>query len=353
VRILYFLVLVSSVGCVHQAAPKSTHHICQDLTKNSSISLGRLDADLVVARWAGGEIMYANIEKEAKGKSRQLKNDFLSAIHSHELELVNSMIAKSLIKAEAKKRSQSEEDYMSSVAVDAVEISKEQVRDFFDANQSRLNQPFEQIGDEIREYLKKEKQKELVRAEINRLYETAQVDIVLPSPNLIPVDLDLKGRPRKGPADAAITIVEFSDFECPYCRVAAHDIERRRKGREDKIAVVFMHFPLNFHDSAKPAAIASECAHRQGQFWAFHDAVFESQRSLSKRRFIEIATELKLELNDFEACLLDPVAAAQIESDMKQGSEAGVRGTPNFFINGLQSARGLPSAEDLDDLLDR
>jgi len=351
VRYLFFSLLVLSGACAHNGGSNFNRHVCQDLTKADSTATGRLDGSVVVARWSGGELLYAEIEKEGRGRTRQLRNDFFTELHEHELDLLNSRIAKSLIRIEAEKKGQNEEDYMSSVAEQAENISEEQVREFFDANQSRLNQPFELLRDQIQAYLKQEKQKELVRAEINRLYEVAQVEILLPEPSLIPVNFNLEGRPRKGPADAAVTIVEFSDFECPYCRVAASDLERRLKTREDKVAVVFLHFPLRFHKNAKPAAIATECAHRQGKFWEFHNAVFESQKELTEARYLEIALELKLDTDGFKACLSDPTAAKQVESDMEQGKKAGVKGTPSFFINGLFSTSGIPSEEDLDKLI--
>jgi protein-disulfide isomerase len=340
------------LSCAHAPSGSITTVVCKDLIAEDSLA-GRLDPATPVVRWSRGQLTYKEIAEELKGSFRALKNKFLSDIHSQETDAINAQVAKILIEDEAKQRDQSSEEYMSSIADSFDPIDESQVQEFYDANRSRLNKSYEELSGQIRTYLEKEKKKNLVRSEITRLYEKAEVELMLPEPKLIPVRFDLKGRPRKGPKDAAVTLVEFSDFECPYCRLSASDISRRLISREENVAVVFLHYPLSFHKQAKPAAIASECAHRQGEFWAFHDALFEVQDELGEALYLKIATKLGIKIDQFKKCLTDPKALKQIEADTEQGLQAGVKGTPTIFMNGLRAPRGVPTAEELDVVIKR
>jgi len=350
VRCLAILTFLSFISCAHAPLNTVISHDCKDPIQSPGLS-GRLSDDTVIARWNGGELKYQSINEALTPRFRQMKNAYLSEVHSIELDVLNARVAKALIKQESTRRGISEEAYMSSVAESSKKVEDADVQEFYDANRSRINESFEKVAGEIRSYLEKENKKDLVRSEIEKLYENAEVELLLPQPKLIPNSFQLEGRPRKGPADAALTIVEFSDFECPYCRLSASDIERRLSSREDKVAVVFLHYPLSFHKNAKPAAVASECAHRQQAFWPFHDAVFAAQDDLSEALYLEIAKQLKLDLGQFTKCLIDPKAREAVEADMKQGVNAGVKGTPSLFLNGIPATRGVPSGAEIDAII--
>ena len=149
-----------------------------------------------------------------------------------------------------------------------------------------------------------------------------------------PVDVEIGNAPVHGPKDAPIEVVMFSDFECPFCSRVNPSMEQLEKEYGDKVKFSFKHFPLGFHRSAKPAAIASLAAHRQGKFWEMHEKMFANQKALTEANFKAWAEELGLDVAKFEADLKDPALAAQVDADMAQGSKVGVRGTPATFING-------------------
>lgn len=137
-----------------------------------------------------------------------------------------------------------------------------------------------------------------------------------------------------GPNTAAITVVAYCDFECPYCGRAYLIVKRLQARLRDRLRFVFRHFPLNHkHPLAQQAAEASEAAHAQGQFWAMHDLVFENQDALGKDDLCRYAEALRLDLARFERELRDRLYAKRVERDVASGQRIGVTGTPTFFLN--------------------
>ena len=157
-----------------------------------------------------------------------------------------------------------------------------------------------------------------------------------------PVDVKIGNAPTFGSADAPVKVVVFSDFECPFCGRVNPSIERIKKEYGSKVSISFKHFPLSFHRNAKPAAIASLAAHRQGKFWEMHDKLFENQRALTKENFIKFADEMGLNVDKFTSDLEDPSLGSWVDADMRQGGSVGVRGTPASFINGRMVSGAQP-----------
>lgn len=160
-----------------------------------------------------------------------------------------------------------------------------------------------------------------------------------------PTKIDIGKAPVKGPANAKVTIVEFSDFQCPFCQRGAASVEQVLKAYPNDVKVAFKHYPLPFHDKAKPAAMASYAAQQQGKFWEMHDLLFKNQGELTEDNFIKFANELKLNIDKFKADMKSEAASKIVDEDMELGSKHGVNGTPAFFINGvlLSGAQPLPA----------
>ena len=143
------------------------------------------------------------------------------------------------------------------------------------------------------------------------------------------------GTPSKGGKNALVTIVEWSDFECPFCSRANPTISQIQKEYGDKVAIQFRHQPLSFHKNAMPAAKASMAAHKQGKFWQYHDKLFENQKALTGPDLEKYAGELGLNVSKFKADMASPAIEAQVKKDMADGGKYGARGTPTFFVNGV------------------
>lgn len=149
------------------------------------------------------------------------------------------------------------------------------------------------------------------------------------------VKVSIDDDPIKGKADAPVTIVEFSDYECPFCK-RNHDQVFPQIAKEyidtGKVRYIFRDYPLGFHKRAKPAAVAANCAGEQGKYWEMHEYLFQSKANLTDDKFIEFANSNGLDVPKYEACLKDNKHDAEIDNDFKDGQNYGVRGTPSFFI---------------------
>ena len=158
----------------------------------------------------------------------------------------------------------------------------------------------------------------------------------VPEPKLLddPVTLPISGSPEIGPASAKITIVEFSDFQCPYCILAVPEIEAALKAFPTQTKLIFKQFPLEIHSRAFLAASAALAANKQGKFWAMHDAMFHQHENLSRDTFLKIAQSIGLDTASFEKDMQSEEVRKAVEKDVEDGERAGVQGTPTIFING-------------------
>ncbi len=165
--------------------------------------------------------------------------------------------------------------------------------------------------------------------------------------------VDLTGSPMEGAPTAPVVVVEYSEYQCPFCRRAQETMKQIHEKYGDQVSFVFKHYPLAKHKQAKPAAIASIAAERQGKFWEYKSALFEHQRDLRNEGIYEqIAEEVGLDLERFRADIADPKIEAQIKADVVQAKKLGVTGTPCFFVNGYK-LKGAKPFEAFEDVIDR
>lgn len=148
------------------------------------------------------------------------------------------------------------------------------------------------------------------------------------------VSIDTAGSPFLGPADAPISIVVFSDFQCPYCSKLGPTFDEILKKNPKTVKIYYKHFPIRGHEQAVSAAIAAMAAQKQGKFWEYHDLLFQNIRDLNQDKFIELAEKIGLDINKFKHDMQDPQNMGQINKDQQDGFTAGVKGTPTLFVNG-------------------
>ncbi|MBX7144009.1 MAG: thioredoxin domain-containing protein [Oligoflexia bacterium] len=201
------------------------------------------------------------------------------------------------------------------------------------------------IGKAVEEYFKKrqedarKKQEEQVAAQMEEQFKN-------------PTKIDVGSSYVRGPADAKVTIVEFSDFQCPYCKRGKDTMEEVMKMYPKDVKVAFKHMPLPFHNQAMPAAKAALAAGKQGKFWEFHDELFNNQGSLSPEFFVQTATKLGLDVEKFKKDSEDPAIEKAIKDDMELAQKNGIQGTPGFFVNGVAVKGAYPSSH-FKSLIDR
>jgi len=213
---------------------------------------------------------------------------------------------------------------------------------------TRQIQPLNEIKDLMRQQLKQAEIQHAREEFIRRLRQQADVAILLQPPRInISVDpTRLRGDPK-----AAITIVEFADYQCPYCRSEESVLKELLAKHPGKIKLAYRDFPLaGLHPDAQSAAEASRCAQEQGKFWEYHDALFAASR-LGRDSEIEIAHRLALDIKQFESCLSSGKYKAQVERDLQDGKMAGINGTPGFFVDGINLS-GSQSLSDFEKVID-
>lgn len=304
----------------------------------------RLNPDHVVATWDGGKMTYGELYQKKGGAFKKLYNKYLQDLHQNEQRELEGHIIETLVNKAAEKAGKSPTDYMQGLA-GAPEVSDAEVQAFYDQNLKARGEPFDAVKDRVRGFLAGQKQREVIQKEIDRLKAEAHVKLDLPAPESAKASFELAGRPMKGNPSAKVTVVEFSDFQCPYCSRAVTELKALTDAFPNDVKVYFLHYPLSFHQEAMPAAIASQCANTQGKFWEFHDRLFAQQQQLSAATIESTAKEIGLDADKFKACREDPATRALVQADMEQGEAAGVEGTPSFYVNGMASQHGVPTPE--------
>jgi len=203
----------------------------------------------------------------------------------------------------------------------------------------------EKIGSAMEKYFQK-KQQEAMKQQQQQ--EGAELEAQFKNP----VNVEVGKSPIEGPADAKITIIEFSDFECPYCRRGYETIEEVKKMYPGQIKLAFKHYPLPFHKQAEPAAKAAWAAQQQGKFFEYHAMLFKNQDKLSTQFYLDAAKELKLDVEKFQKDAASEAAAKQVKEDAELGAKNGIQGTPGFFVNGI-AVKGAYPASHFKTIIDR
>jgi len=303
------------------------------------------------AKVNGEEITYAMLDDKASAKLVRLRTQ----AYEIRKQTLDEIIDTRLLEGEAKKRGVSVDDLVKAeVEGKAPEITDEEARAFFEKNPPRGNVDFDRMKDRIKDYLSKKNTADARTAFIASLREAAGVEVFLE-----PMRFDVtfaSTDPVKGAASAPIQIVEYSDFQCPYCTRVNPTLEQVREKYGDKVALAFRNFPLPMHKEAPRAGEASYCAQDQGKFWEYHDVLFQNQRAQKDEDLKKYAGEVGLDAAKFDECLSTNKYAERIAEDKKSGEANGVSGTPAFFINGVfvNGARPFEAfAEVIDDELKR
>ncbi|HVT57796.1 MAG TPA: thioredoxin domain-containing protein [Thermoanaerobaculia bacterium] len=210
-------------------------------------------------------------------------------------------------------------------------VTDSEVELFYEQNKAKVAQPKEQVLPRIRTFLEQQRQTDVRNQLLTQLETKHNVRYLLEPPR---VELATAGFPARGPINAPVTVVEFSDFQCPYCASLRPTLEQVVARYGDKVRLVFRQFPLPQHGNAAKAAEAALCANEQGKFWPMHDALFGDQSKLDVASLKSKAAALGLDGQSFDACLDSGKEAAAVRGDFKAGEQAGVPGTPALFVNG-------------------
>jgi len=216
-------------------------------------------------------------------------------------------------------------------AVKAAPVSDDQVRAFYDSQRAQIPQPFEQISPKIKEYLQNQAIEKANRAYLDSLRAKYRATITIEP---LREAVGISG-PERGPESAPITIVEFSDFQCPYCGRFTPVLKQVLAAYPTQVRLVYRYMPISsIHPDAQKAAEAAVCANDQAKFWEMHDTLFSEQSSLDVASLKEKARRLGLDGNKFDECLDSGQASARVKSDLNEAEHLGLEATPASFVNG-------------------
>jgi predicted DsbA family dithiol-disulfide isomerase len=253
---------------------------------------------------------------------------------------LNNMVAERLIKLEAAKQKLTVDALLDNeVEAKTPAPSDEAVAAFWTANSVRIPVPREEALPQIRNYLLQQARDQTFRRYLETLKTAYGVEVFFDPARS---EVTTQGFPARGGSAAPVTIVEFSDFECPFCGLTYPVLKQIEDRYKDKVRLVYRQFPLQSHPHAQKAAEASLCANDQQKFWEMHDAMFSDQQNLEVPALKQKAVGLKLNSEAFDQCLDSGKHAVAVRKDIQEGARVGVTGTPAMFINGRFFSGTLP-----------
>ena len=257
-------------------------------------------------------------------------------VYEMKRQRLDALIGDRLIAREAARRGVPVSELVErEVTAKVTPVTDADVEAFYEANKPRLTAPLPDLRDRIRAYLQNQKAAAQREAFVNALRGRANVVVHLKPPPTVRATISTAGAPALGAATAPVTIVEFSDFYCPYCRQVVPVLAQIRARYGDKVRLVYKNLPLeNLHPGATRAAEAAQCANEQGKFWAFHDRLLTEPPDASGEKFATWARELGLDVPRFEQCPTSGRSRAAVEKDIEEALSLGANFTPAFFVNG-------------------
>lgn len=246
---------------------------------------------------------------------------------------LDSLIRERLISAEMKKRGKTAEELLATELPSGLNVSEVEISSWYKDNQMRVgSRSLEQVHNQIADMLKAQRRKEAGDKLEQRLRDEAKVAV-----NFQPFRFTFAnaGAPTLGKEGAPVTLVEFSDFQCPYCQATAPTLKQVAQKYGDKVQIVYRQFPIpSLHPYALKAAEASLCANEQGKFWDMHDNMFRDQKKLTVGDLKQTARQIGLDGKKFDNCLDTGKYVEQVQNDQKEGQRIGVSGTPAMYLNG-------------------
>ena len=311
-------------------------------TVNASPSL---DVPGTIATWDGGELSYTDGVKMAQGQLIQLEAEYLTSTYQTAMQSIEQTVLEQLLELETTAgKFASQDDLLKQEVEDKViEPTQSEIEAMYEQFKSRLQgMDLASASPLVREQLLRQKQGERFQVYIEELKTKYNVKITLPYPDLPRQEVSADDDPFLGTDGAPIEIIQFAEFQCPYCGKVGDTMEKLLAEYPGKLKIVYRDFPLGFHDRAIPAAIAANCAGEQDKYWDMHGILMKNQTKLQDTDLAGFAKEVGVDMDKWSTCLKDPAQEAEVKKDMEDASAVGVTGTPAFFINGVLLSGAVP-----------
>jgi protein-disulfide isomerase len=292
--------------------------------------------DPVVATVGSHQIRESELDAKIKPEMSALEGKIYDLKH----QALESMADEYLIEQAAKKADMSVPDYLKKeLEGKSTKVTEDDAKKYYDQRRGPGTPPFDSIKARLLAALQNQSDQEEREKLLASLRKDEPLKILIKAPRM---EVASAGHPSVGPANAPVTIVEFSDFQCPFCKRAEPALKQVQEKYGDKVRLVYMDFPLAMHNHALDAAKAGRCAEEQGKFWPYHDAMFADQSKLSPEDLKNLAKTLGLDTSKFNTCFDQAKYEAGVRADMNQGKALGIDGTPAFFINGRMLVGAQP-----------
>lgn len=336
-----------------QAETKLADDLVRRLRKTTPVVMGvdinsaNLNPNAVVATVAGEPLKAASLIERLKPIVYKLKLE----AYEHAKNQIDQLLNNSLLLEEARRRQIGPEEIIKAEISDKVKSpTEEEVAKFYNDNKARISGDLNSVRNQVANYLQEQSRQQLEQDLSARLRKNANIRWLITEPEqpiqLISVDDD----PARGEVNAPVTVVEFTDFQCPACAAMHPVLEEVLKSYGNKVRFVVRDFPLSQHEHARKAAEAANAAHAQGKFFEYAALLFKNQKALDLASLKKYASDLGLNRARFDAELDRGIYAAEVGKDLEDGEIYGIGSTPTIFINGVQlrtlSAEGLREAID-------
>jgi protein-disulfide isomerase len=257
---------------------------------------------------------------------------------------LEALIGQRLIAQEAAKRGMSVAQFVEAeIKAKAAPVTNEEIEAFYRANKARLRGDEAAVREQVRAHLSQQKAIAERARFLASVRAQAKILVHLTPPPVVRLTVSTDGAPSRGAADAPVTLVEFSDFHCPFCKSIQPTLTQLLERYPGKLRLVHRDFPVDkLHPSARRAAEAARCAQDQGKFWDYHDLLFKHAPRVAADDLRQFAKRADLDVATFERCLSDGARRSAVERDIEDGRRLGITGTPAFFVNGRPLVGGQP-----------
>jgi protein-disulfide isomerase len=283
--------------------------------------------NVVVAEVNGDKLTAADLEQQEASKLLQSRYAFYEV----QRKALDDLIDQHLLESQARKQGLTVDQLLDHEVNGKLpaDPTDDQVRVYYEGVET--DKPFDQdMKEKIRQHIHEARVTKAKAAYLKTLRSQAKIMVDLAPPT---ASVDLAGSAILGPKNAPVVLVEFADYQCPYCQKVHADLQKLQKEFGDKLAIAFKDFPLPMHAFAEKAAEAARCAGVQGKFWEFHDKLFVDKK-FEPADLKQEAIALQLNTTQFDACLDSGSEAAAVQKDAGEGRRLGLSGTPSFFANG-------------------
>lgn len=299
-----------------------------------SIQTGSSD---VVATVNGVSITDADLTSAAQEELKQ----FDMQVYKIKKGALDTLIEQKLIEEAAKKDGKSVDEYVKINIDDKVKkAGDEELKTFYDSHKDQVGgKAFDEVRDSISQFMDRSAAQDARDALLTQLRKDATVSVTLEPPR---ATVEAGDNPGIGPKNAVITIVEFTDYECPFCGRVRPTITQILDKYKDQVRYVLRDYPLPFHGNAKKAAEGAHCAGDQDKYWELSKLLFQNQRALTVSELKKYAQTVGLNQAKFDKCLDSGKHAKKVDENQAYGAKVGVNGTPAFFVNGIALSGAQP-----------